>query len=134
MIDVLIDGLSWACLLAGGVFCSIGALGLLRMPEFYTRLHAASVTDTLGAGLVLLGLILQAGLTLVAGKLVIIGLLLFFTGPVAAHALAKAALNRGLKPLLAEADAESLATETSPAPTPDDRPLSPAVEGAPSKP
>ncbi|MBL8367150.1 MAG: monovalent cation/H(+) antiporter subunit G [Candidatus Accumulibacter sp.] len=130
----MIDGLSWACLLAGGVFCSIGALGLLRMPEFYTRLHAASVTDTLGAGLVLLGLILQAGLTLVAVKLVIIGLLLFFTGPVAAHALAKAALNRGLKPLLAEADAESLATETSPAPTPDDRPLSPAVEGAPSKP
>lgn len=134
MIDVLIDGLSWACLLAGGVFCGIGALGLLRMPEFYTRLHAASVTDTLGAGLVLLGLILQAGLTLVAVKLVMIGLLLFFTGPVAAHALAKAALNRGLKPLLAEADGESLATETSPTPTPDDRPLSPAMEEAPSKP
>ena len=104
MIDVLIDGLSWACLLAGGVFCSIGALGLLRMPEFYTRLHAASVTDTLGAGLVLLGLILQAGLTLVAVKLAMIGLLLLFTGPVAAHALTKAAMGRGLAPLLADPD------------------------------
>ena len=105
MTTLLIDVLSWACLLAGGLFCAIGALGLLRMPDFYTRTHAASVTDTVGAGLILLGLILQAGLTLVAVKLAMIGLLLFFTGPVAGHALVKAAMGRGLAPLLADPDA-----------------------------
>ena len=92
---------SWVCLVAGGVFCVTGALGLVRMPDFYTRMHAASVTDTLGAGLILLGLVLQAGLTLVAVKLLMIGLLIFFTSPAATHALAKAAYARGLKPLLA---------------------------------
>ena len=110
---LLIDILSWACLLAGGLFCAIGALGLLRMPDFYTRMHAASVTDTVGAGLILLGLILQAGLTLVAVKLAMIGLLLFFSAPVAGHALVKAALGRGLAPILAEPDAAGAASATS---------------------
>ncbi len=95
-----IDIASWILLVAGGLFCIVGAVGLLRMPDFYTRVHAASVTDTLGAGLILLGLILQAGWTLVAAKLVMVGLLIFFTSPAATHALARAALGRGLKPLL----------------------------------
>lgn len=131
MTSLLIDGLSWACLLAGGFFCCIGALGLLRMPDFYTRMHAGSVTDTLGAGLVLLGLILQAGLTLVTVKLVMIGFLLFFTGPVAGHALAKAAMSRGLKPLLADAEDSS---PPSPPPATDPFGASPGMEDAPSKP
>ena len=96
----LIDAASWALLVSGGVFCVIGALGLIRMPDFYTRMHAASVTDTLGAALILLGLILQAGWSLVAAKLAIIGLLLFFANPAASHALAKAALARGVRPVL----------------------------------
>lgn len=95
MIAVL-DAVSWACLAAGGLFCVIGAIGLLRMPEFYTRMHAASVTDTLGAGLILLGLILQAGVTLVSAKLLIIGVLIFFMSPTATHALARAAHVRGV--------------------------------------
>ena len=95
-----IDALSWAALVAGGFFCLAGAVGLLRMPDFYTRMHAASVTDTLGAGLVLAGLILQAGLSLVTAKLLVIGLLLFFTSPTASHALARAAFVRDVKPLL----------------------------------
>jgi len=98
--SVVIDALSWAALLAGGFFCIVGTAGLVRMPDFYTRMHAASVTDTLGAGLVLAGLVLQAGLTLVAAKLVGIGLLLFFTSPTASHALARAAFLRGVEPLL----------------------------------
>lgn len=97
----LIFFMSWLCLAAGGFFCVTGALGLCRMPDFYTRMHAASITDTLGAGLILLGLALQAGLTLVAVKLLMIGLLIFFTSPTATHALAKAAYARGVKPLLA---------------------------------
>jgi multicomponent Na+:H+ antiporter subunit G len=104
---LMLDVASWALLLAGGLFCIVGGLGLLRMPEFYTRVHAASVTDTLGAGLILLGLILQAGWTLVMAKLVIIGLLIFFTSPAATHALARAALGRGLKPLLGKEQAPS---------------------------
>jgi multicomponent Na+:H+ antiporter subunit G len=90
------------CLAGGGIFCVIGTVGLIRMPDFYTRMHAASVTDTLGAGLILAGLILQAGLTLVAAKLVIVGLLILFTSPAATHALARAAFLRGVKPLLAD--------------------------------
>ena len=97
--SVAIEALSWAALVAGGFFCAVGALGLVRMPDFYTRMHAVSVTDTLGAGLVLAGLVLQAGLTLVAAKLVVIGLLLFFTSPAASHALARAAFVRGVAPL-----------------------------------
>jgi multicomponent Na+:H+ antiporter subunit G len=98
--SVFLDIASWALLAAGGAFCVIGGVGVLRMPDFYTRAHAASVSDTLGAGLVLLGLLLQAGSVLVAGKLAVIGLLIFFTSPAATHALAKAALGRGLQPLL----------------------------------
>lgn len=105
--SAIIDLASWALLVGGGLFCIVGGIGLLRMPDFYTRVHAASVTDTLGAGLILLGLILQAGWTLVAAKLVIIGLLIFFTSPAATHALASAALGRGLAPLLAGGDAPS---------------------------
>jgi len=99
----VLDAASWALLTAGGLACVVGAVGMLRMPDFYTRIHAASVSDAVGAGLILAGLLLQAGWTLVAVKLVVIGLLLFFTSPAATHALAKAALERGLQPLLGKA-------------------------------
>ena len=97
--SVALDIASWALLLAGGSFCLVGALGLLRMPDFYTRVHAASVTDNVGSFAVLLGLALQAGLSLVTVKLVFIAALVFFTSPAATHALVKAARERGLKPL-----------------------------------
>ena len=100
--SLVIDILSWASLGAGGVFCIVGAVGMLRMPDFYTRMHAASVVDTLGAGFILFGLLLQAGFTLVAVKLLMIGALLLFTSPTAGHALARAAFERGLDPLLAD--------------------------------
>lgn len=95
-----LDIASWVCLAGGGLFCIVGAVGLIRMPDFYTRMHAASVTDTLGAGLILVGLMLQAGLTLVTAKLLIIGVLIFFMSPTATHALARAAYFRGVKPQL----------------------------------
>lgn len=96
---VVADAISWACLVAGGVFAVIGAFGLVRMPSFFTRMHAASLIDTLGAGLILLGLMIQAGLTLITLKLAVIGVLLLFASPTATHALAKAALARGVDPL-----------------------------------
>ena len=89
---------SWALILAGGGFCLIGAVGLLRMPDFYTRVHAASVTDNVGSFAILLGLGLQAGFTLVPVKLLFVAALIFFTSPAATHALVKAALERGVQP------------------------------------
>lgn len=102
-----LDMASWALLVTGGFACLVGALGVLRMPDFYTRVHAASLTDTLGAGFVLLGLMLQAGWSLVTVKLAFIGLLIFFTSPAAVHALARAALGHGLQPLLHGEDRSS---------------------------
>jgi multicomponent Na+:H+ antiporter subunit G len=93
------EAISWACIVAGSLFCLIGAVGMVRMPSFFTRMHAASLIDTLGAGLILLGLVLQTGFTLVTVKLAMIGVLLLFASPTATHALAKAALARGVDPL-----------------------------------
>lgn len=95
-----IDWLSWGCLLAGGFFGIVGGIGLLRFPDFFTRLHAAGVTDTLGATLILSGLMLQTESGLVTVKLLLILAFAFFTSPTATHALAKAALHGKLKPLL----------------------------------
>jgi multicomponent Na+:H+ antiporter subunit G len=106
-VSLLIDIASGLCLLAGAFFCLVGAWGLLRMPDFYTRVHAASVLETLGADLILLGLVLQAGFTLVAAKLLLIGLLIFFASPTASHALTRAAMVRGVKPLLAKGEPPS---------------------------
>ena len=100
--SLVLDIISWVSLALGGIFCVIGAIGLLRMPDFFTRMHAASVIETLGAGLILLGLCLQAGWTLITVKLLMLGVLILFASPTATHALAKAALVRGLKPLLAD--------------------------------
>ncbi len=87
-------------LLSGGVIVLIGASGVLRLPDFYTRLHAAGVTDTLGSLLVLFGLILLSGFTLLSVKLALVGLFLLLTSPAATHAVANAAHKAGLKPRL----------------------------------
>ena len=108
--SLVIDGLSWILLGLGSVFCLIGGTGVLRMPDFYTRMHAASVTDTLGAGFMLAGLLLQAGITLIAAKLVMVGLLIFMASPAATHALAKAPLARGLQPRLAVPEEDESST------------------------
>ena len=97
----VVDILSWLFLVAGGLFCIIGMTGLIRMPNLFARLHAASVTDTLGAGFIVIGLLLQTGFTLVAAKLIIIMGLILLTSPVATHALAQAALHAGYRPELA---------------------------------
>lgn len=93
--------LAWlgdALLLAGGFFLVVGAVGLLRFPDVFTRMHAASVSETLGAYLLLLGLCLQGGGWQVVVKLLLIFMFLFITSPTATHALAKAALHDGVKP------------------------------------
>lgn len=101
MIAILIELSSWLLILAGSSFIVTGALGVVRMPDVFTRMHAASVIDSVGAALLLLGLILQAGFGLTALKLLFILLLFFITAPVVTHALAQAALHEGIKPILA---------------------------------
>jgi len=95
---MLLDVASWILLSAGGVFVLVGGIGALRMPNLYTRMHAASVTDTMGALLVIAGIMLQAGLSLVSIKLAAILLFLLFTSPTSSYALASAALLAGIKP------------------------------------
>ena len=98
MLAVILDIFSWVLLSAGGVFVLIGGIGALRMPNLYTRMHAASVTDTMGAVLVLIGVMLQAGLTLATIKLGAILIFLLITSPTASYALASAAMLAGIKP------------------------------------
>lgn len=98
---IALDILSWALLSAGGIFILIGGIGVLRLPDFYTRMHAASLTDTMGTILILLGIMLQAGFTLATIKLVSILIFLLLTGPTASYALANTALLSGLKPFKA---------------------------------
>lgn len=93
-----VDILSWILIVGGATFSVIGAIGLLRFPDFYTRLHAAGITDTLGAWLILTGLLLQSPQWEVAVRLVLIVLFLVFTSPTATYALARAALSSGLAP------------------------------------
>jgi multicomponent Na+:H+ antiporter subunit G len=76
---MVIDILSWIMLTAGGLFVFIGGLGALRMPNLYTRMHAASLTDTMAAVLILGGIMLQAGATLASIKLAAILLFLLIT-------------------------------------------------------
>ena len=101
---MIVDILSWICLIPGCILCMIGGLGLLRLPDFYSRLHGGGITDTLGAGLVLIGLMFQGGLTTVTVKLVMILVILLITSPTSTHAVGKAALTSGLKPFLSDSD------------------------------
>lgn len=74
------------------MFCLIGTLGLMRLPEFFSRVHAAGIVDSLGAILILLGLITQTQDILVIIKLILILLFMMITGPTAVHALARAGM------------------------------------------
>jgi len=100
----LLDGISWIALLVGTCFCLISAVGVLRMPDMFTRAHAAGITDTLGAGSILVGLMFQAGPGLVSLKLLTILVFLFVTSPTTTHALVKAAYARGVKPIVVPED------------------------------
>jgi multicomponent Na+:H+ antiporter subunit G len=101
IVELLRDLLGWVLILGGGIFVVIGAIGLNRMPDVFTRMHATSVGDTFGAGLMIAGMMVQAGFSLVTAKLLFLLLFLWFIGPVATHVLAHAALIAGVKPVLA---------------------------------
>ena len=119
LLDSAIDLLSAVLIVAGSFFVVVGAIGLVRMPDVFTRMHATSVTETAGAGLLLIGLMLQAGFTLLTLKLLFVLLLFLLTAPVATHALAQAALQAGVEPILAEDRRDTDAAPDTPETEPD---------------
>lgn len=110
MAELLLDALTFLCLVAGSIFLIISSLALLRLPDYYSRVHGAGITDTMGAGLVLLGLAFLTGSWLVIVKLALVLVFMVITGPTAAHALAKAAYFLGLKPRLGTREDERSAS------------------------
>lgn len=100
MMDIALNISSAICLFLGSFLCLSGGVGIIRFPDFYTRMHAAGVTDTLAASMILIGLMLQNPDAIVISKLVMILLMTLFISPTASHAMAKAAMNSGLQPLL----------------------------------
>ncbi len=104
--EFALDIISWIFLVSGSFFCLTGGIGLLRFPDFFSRIHAASLTDTLGASLILIGLMFQSGATIVLPKLLLILFFSLLAGTTASHAMAKAALKSGLKPEMSDKDSE----------------------------
>lgn len=107
MMEMVLDVLSWISIVAGLFFMLVGTLGLLRLPDVYTRLHAAGMTDTMGAGFLLLGMALQTIIDMMHGEtsywLVLVRLVfvygfILFTSPISTHALARAGLAGGVEP------------------------------------
>ncbi len=103
--------ISTGLMVIGGFFVIVGSVGMLRFPDFYSRLHAAGVTDTLGAELMLIGLMIQAGLGLVTVKLIMIIVFVFFTSPTSTHAIANAAYRAGLSPFTKDHSASQVREE-----------------------
>ena len=100
--EQVIDILSGLCIAAGIVALITGSLGLIRLPDLFSRTHAVGMMDTAGVGFIILGLIIHEGFTLVSVKLALVGIFLFFTSPIATHAVAQVAYRAGLKPVLEE--------------------------------
>jgi multicomponent Na+:H+ antiporter subunit G len=93
---LLLDIGSWTLILLGGFFSIVGGIGLIRLPDFYSRLHAAGIADTLGAALIISGMVLQTHGDGVTIRLLLIGSFIFLTSPTSTHALARAALATGM--------------------------------------
>lgn len=89
---------SWVFIIAGCFFTLVGAVGVVRLPDVFSRMHGAGMIDTGGAGLILLGLMFQGGFTIVTVKLFLIILFILYTSPATTHALARAALGGGVRP------------------------------------
>lgn len=127
MIELIFDVLSWALFGLGSLLVFAGALGVLRFPDFYTRLHAAGVTDTMGADLILLAMAFQANDPLTILKLFFIFVFLILTSPVSTHAAAHAAFVGGLNPLTGP-ELTYAETGEGPRPIAEEMPPSPTVE------
>lgn len=96
----VLEWISAVFIVLGIGFMLIGSIGVIRLPDFYSRTHAASKTDTLGILLVIVGLMILEGFTINMGKLAFVLIFVALANPIGSHALARAAMESGLKPLL----------------------------------
>lgn len=97
---IFIEIISWIFIVTGALLGVAGGIGIHRFPDFYSRLHAVGITDTLCAAMFLVGLAMHTGVSVASLKLLLIFIFLFFSSPTATHALADAALLGGIKPEL----------------------------------
>lgn len=104
---IALDIISWGLLILGSFFSIVGGIGIVRLPEFFSRLHGGGITDTIGAALIIFGLLLQSDTVFAGAKLLIILFFLVVTSPSSCHALAKSALIQGLKPELDSASGKT---------------------------
>ena len=95
--DFILSVLAFSSIIIGSIIILIGSFGLIKLPDVFSRIHAVGMIDTAGIGFLILGMMVYAGWSLVFVKLVIMGLILFFTGPIAGHAVANAAKKSGVK-------------------------------------
>lgn len=109
---IVIDWISDICLLFGGILTLTGAVGLLRLPDFYTRMHAASVTESLAAPLLIIGIMLDTGFTLDSAKLVLLILIMIAANPTITHALSRTAAHGGFTPEVASQNDQKNQVET----------------------
>ena len=97
---IVLELIGCVLLISGAVFSVIGGIGIVRLPEFFSRMHGAGITDTMGAGSVIIGLMFLSGASLTTFKLFVILFFLTITSPSSCHALARSALTNGLNPEL----------------------------------
>jgi multicomponent Na+:H+ antiporter subunit G len=98
MLTDIINIITTIFILAGLFFVVVGTIGLLRFPDFYTRMHATGKCDTLGEGLIIVGLMIYQGFDLISVKLLFLITFIFVVNPVATHAIARRAYKVGLEP------------------------------------
>ena len=113
--EMVLDVLSWVSIAFGLFFMLVGTYGVIRMPDVYTRLHAAGMTDTMGAGFLIFGMACQTVVGMMHGhttwwtalvRLALIYGFLLFTSPIATHALARAGLAGGVEPWTKDGEAD----------------------------
>ena len=104
---LLIELFSYLFILIGSILILVGSIGLLRLPDVFSRIHAVGMIDTAGIGFVIFGLLLHSGFSNTSIKLIIMGAILFFTSPISGHAVAISAKQNNLKPILKTSIVES---------------------------
>ena len=97
--ELLLAWLSGILLALGTLALLVGALGLVRLPNLFSRIHAVGMMDTAGVAFITLGMLIHEGFSLISVKLAVVGIFLFFTSPIATHAVAQVAYKSGFSPL-----------------------------------
>ena len=97
--ELILDIFTSICFFIGSLSIIIGACGLIKLPDVFSRIHAAGMIDTGGTAFFILGMVLQTGWSLITVKLVLIGVFVFFTSPVTSHATAYLAREKNILPI-----------------------------------